>query len=146
MKIPKRIDVTDEIAINIPKKAIFSIFNASLLLLLKQWEIVIFFTYFNWLLDGPKILVTTPPPPQPPGLHLGPCLQALIFHWQCCEILTFFWSGGGGIQWDGYQRYMTQDSTTRAKKDLHIEGIYFHKTADNHLSPPSSQEETIVSV
>ena len=40
VKIHKRIDVTDEIYINIPKKAIFSIFNASPLLLLKLWEIV----------------------------------------------------------------------------------------------------------
>ena len=31
-------------------------------------------------------------------------------------------------------------------KDLHIEGIYFHKTTGDHLASPSSQEETIVSV
>lgn len=80
MKIHKKIDVTDEIAINITKKAIFSIFNASPLLLLKLWEIVCnFFTYFNWLLDGPKILVTTPPPPPP---NPRAFIQDLVYrHW-----------------------------------------------------------------
>ena len=125
MKIHKRIDVTDEIAINIPKKAIFSIFNASPLLLLKLWEIVCnFFTYFNWLLDGPKILVTTPP--QPPGLHPGPCLQALIFHWQCCEILTFFWRGGGGrdpVRWAS-TLYETRFHYTYKERSAHRRHIF----------------------
>ena len=153
MKIHKRTDVTDETAINIPKKA----FSQSLTRLgCCFWScgrlFVIFFTNFNWLLDGPKILVwdvtTTPPPLPPPSLHLGPCLQALIFHWQFCEILTCLGEGESSEKGINaiWHKIPLHAQNKFSLKDLHIEGIYFHRTASNHLASPSSQEETIVSV
>ena len=101
------------------------------------------FTYFNWLLDGPKILVTTPPPPtQSPGL------QALIFHWQCCEILTFFWRGGGGrdpVRWVS-TLYDTRFHYTYKERSAHRRHIFSQNCWQSSFTSIVSRRNYCISI
>ena len=148
MKIHKRIDVTDEIAINIPKKAIFSIFNASLLLLLKQWEIVCdFFTYFNWLLDGPKILVTTPPPPQPPRPSSRTLSTGTDFPLTVLWNFNFFLEGGGRdpVRWVS-TLYDTRFNYTYKERSAHRRHIFSQNCWQSSFTSIVSRRNYCISI
>lgn len=53
------------------------------------------FTYFNWLLDGPKILVTTPPPHPIPGPSSRTLSTGTDFPLTVLWNFNFFLEGGG---------------------------------------------------
>lgn len=147
MKIHKRIDVTDKVGINIPKKRSFP--QSITCLRCCFWScgrllVIFFLRILTDSLKGLKCLCEMLHRPLPPRLHLGPCLQALIFHWEASSTLlsnfNLFGGGGGGKKSSEkgvnatWHKIPLQAQNKFSLKDLHMEGIYFHKAAGNHLS------------
>ena len=83
---------------------------------------VIFFTYFNWLLDGPKILVKTPTPgPSSRTLSTGTDFPLTVL-WN----FNFFLEGGGGrdsVRWVS-TLYDTRFHYTYKERSAHRRHIF----------------------